>query len=897
MRVPLSWLKDYVEITIPVEELAHRLTLAGLEVGAIEYIGVPAGEVTTGELAVPISTDHLVWDRDKIVVGHIVEVKSHPNADRLVLAMVESGIGKIEQCVTGAPNLFDYKDRGPLAEPLVAPYAREGAVVIDGHKEDGSLMTLKPRALRGIDNRTMVCSEKELGLSDEHEGILLFETDAAPGTPLQDVLGDVVLDIELTPNMARNYAMLGIAREVAALTGQKVRYPSLDYEASGAPIEGQAAIDIREPELNPRFMLALLKGTALKPSPYWMQRRLRLAGMRPINNIVDVTNYVMLETGEPLHAFDYDVLVERAGGKPPTIITRTAEDGETLTTLDGVKRELDPFTELVADTAGALSLAGVMGGLESEVFDSATATLDATGVPLPEGEELPRGKATSRPHSSENILLEAASWNYTNIRQTLAAQRARGTEIVSEAATRFSRGVHPALAEFALRRAIGLMQQTGGGEIAQGVLDAYPRPAPEVVVDLPLSEVERVLGIALSAGEVTQILEGLEFGVEQQDDSLRVTVPDHRLDIGQVHFEEHEDIRDLIGQADLLEELARIYGYDRLPNTLIEDELPPQRTNAPLQREERLRDLLTRAGLQEIVAYRLTTPEREAALTPPGAESNWPDAPYVTLANPISQDRVAMRHTLLAGMLEVAAANTRWRDRIALFEIGKVYLPAEGEQLPDEPGRVGIVLSGPRVRRAWSDPQRDQPERMDVFDLKGIVEMAVEGLHLEDVHFEAVEHSTFFPGRAAKLVVGEEDAGVLGELHPLVREALGLPGQPVLAAELKLDVLVEAVDDLYPVQGVTNYPAVYQDIAVVVDDSVPAAEVEAVIREAGGFLLKDARLFDVYRGEQLGAGKKSLAYALTFQAPDKTLRDKDAERFRGKIVKTLKKQLNAELRG
>lgn len=876
MRVPLSWIKDYVDITLPVEELAHRLTLAGLEVGAIEYIGVPAGDAAElgRDLAVPVSSGHLVWDPDKIVVGHIREVKPHPNADRLVLAMVEHGTGELEQVVTGAPNLFPYMGKGPLDEPLAIAFAREGAELMDPYSEEpGARMTLKPRKLRGIENRTMVLSEKELGVSEEHEGIMIMQTDAAPGTPLRDVIGDVILEIDLTPNLARAYSIVGVAREVAALTGQKVRHPSLDVQAGGEPIEEQAAIEIRDPHLNPRFMAALIRGVKIGPSPEWMQRRLRKVGMRPRNNVVDITNYVMMETGQPLHAFDYDMLVSRAGGKPPTIITRTAESGETLTTLDGVDRKLDTFTELVADAAGPLSIAGVMGGLESEVEETTT-----------------------------NVLLEAANWNFINIRQTLLAQRERGEEIVSEAATRFSRGVHPAQAEVGLRRAIEMMREIAGGTIAGGVLDSYPAPAPTVTVDLPLTEVERIIGIPLSQDEVAGLLEGLEFDVERTGGTthdsavLRVTVPPNRLDIGFVSDPAHQDIADHIAQADLLEEIARVYGYDRLPNTLIEDELPPQRTNVALVREQQVADLLTRAGLQEVINYRLTTPAREGLLLPPGAEGHDAEQPYVRLANPMSQDRTVMRRSLLPGLLDNAAANSRWRDRIALFEVGKVYLPVEGEKLPAEPRRLGILLMGRRELPAWQDPLNAEVEHMDYFDLKGVVEALTGALHLRDVRFEAVDDATYFPGRVAKLVVAGREVGKLGELHPLVREAFDLPEQPVLVADIDLDALLADVPDLYAVETVANYPAIYQDIAVVVREDVPGADVERVIRQAGGSLLRDVRLFDVYRGEQIGANQKSLAYALAFQAEDRTLRDKDADAARAQIVRALEKEFDAQLR-
>ncbi|MEJ2150649.1 MAG: phenylalanine--tRNA ligase subunit beta [Chloroflexota bacterium] len=878
MKIPLSWLKDYVDITIPVEELAHRLTLAGLEVSKLTYIGIPAGEVE-GPTAVPYSTDHLVWDREKIVLGHILEVKSHPDADRLVLAVVDSGLEEPEVVVTGAPNLYPYKDVGPIEPPLIAPYAREGAEVIDGHKEDGSRMILKPRVLRGIENRSMVCSEKELGFSDEHEGIMLIESDAAPGTPLQDVLGDVIFDLDLTPNLARCFSMVGVAREVAALTGQKVRYPPTDVVASGPSIEGQVSIEIVNPKFNPRFTVALIKDVEIKPSPEIIQRRLKLAGMRPINNMVDVTNYVMLETGQPLHAFDYGVLVERAGGKAPTITIRQAEPGETLTTLDGIQRELDPFTTLICDTAGTLSLAGIMGGADSEVYDAS------------------KGEIEGRTESTQHILLEAANWDYINVRQTLSAQRERGKEIGSEAGVRFSRGVHPAVAEEGLLRGIELMRVLGGGEVAAGYIDEYPLPAPTVVVNLPLSEVERILGIALSQKEVTSILEGLEFGVEKVErKALRVTVPDHRLDIGQVHYPEHEDIRELVAQADLIEEIARIYGYDRIPNTLMADLLPPQRANVRLEGEERVRDILTNAGLQEIIAYRLTTPANEARLVPPDAASDWPDYPYLRIANPISQDRVVMRHTVLAGMLDILARNTTWQTRQALFEIGQVYLPVEGALLPEEPRHLGIVLSGERSFPDWGDGPDQARPLMDYFDLKGVLDRLIGDLHLEEAAFEAGAHSTFYPGRTAILTVRGERVGTAGELHPLVARAFELPDQPVLVAELDLDLLLSGVHANYLVAPISNYPAIYQDIAVVVDEAIPAAEVEAAIRGAGGSLLREVHLFDVYRGAQIGAGKKSLAYGLTFQADDRTLRDKDADKQRMKIVKAVERQLGAKLR-
>ncbi len=890
MKVPISWLKDYVDITLPVEQLAERLTVAGLEVGHVTYVGVPQGAPPEGSNQPP--SDHLVWDREKIVLAAIREVKPHPNADRLVLAMVDYGGDELEQCVTGAPNLYEYKGKGPLDPPLLAAFAHEGAEVFDGHATDNSRMILKERALRGVPNRSMVLSEKELGISDSHEGIMLLDRasygQVAPGTPLQDVLGDAVLDIDILPNIARAYSIVGVAREIAALTGQPLRFPSMDVVAEGQNIDGKIAIDIREPELNPRFTVAMIRDIEIKPSPQWMQRRLQLAGMRPINNIVDATNYVMLDLGQPLHAFDYDTLVERAGGGMPTIITRLPEPGETLVTLDGEEHTLDDYNMLVADTAGALSIAGVMGGLESEINSPGDEPLDATGVQVAEegaeeSENLPHGKATARRPITQNVLLEAANWNFINIRRTMQSQK-----MSSEAGMRFSRGVHPAMAILGLKRCIELMRVTSGGVVAQGIVDEYPLVPDTIEIDLPVSEVDRQLGFHIPQHEIVRILRTLEFEVEERGDVLRVTAPDHRTDIGS----------GLTGRADLVEEIVRIYGYDRVPTTIIADALPAQRANTALVREEQVRDALAKAGFREIVTYRLTTPEREALLTPQGQPSAWPDAPYVTLANPISADKTVMRHTLLSGLMDVAAANARHTDRQRLFEVGRVYLPVEGEKLPDEPVHVGVLMLGPHDDPNWQ--HHGDRGVVDFFDLKGVIEALLGDLRVAGtIKYVPTEHSSFHPGRAAALTIDGKQVGVLGEVHPLVREAYGFGmdlERPILGAELDLMALVANVTTLRDIAPVPTQPAVYQDIALIVDEDLPAADVHAAILSAGGALLEAATLFDVYRGDPIPANKKSLAYALTYRAPDRTLTDKEVAAAHAKIVKAAEKRLGAQLR-
>ncbi len=871
MKVPISWLRDFVDIDLSPEALAYKLTFGGLEVEEIEYRGVMPRAGLAGK------AKGLGWDPAKIVVAQVLEVSPHPNADRLTLLRLDDGSGQEQSVLTGAPNLFPYKGAGPLPKPLKVAYAREGSVLYDGHKPGHELMTLKRAKIRGVESYSMVCSEKELGLSEEHEGILLLDDDAPVGQPLADYMGDVVLTVKINPNMARNASILGIAREVAALTGRPLRQPSYTVQAEGAPIAGQVSVEIRVPPLNPRFTAALIRGVQIGPSPYWVQRRLRLMGTRPINNIVDATNYVMYEVGQPLHAYDYDVLAQRAGGQPPTLLTRLPEPGETLTTLDGTERPLNDFTILVADRVGALGLGGVMGGATSEVSDQTV-----------------------------NVLLEGAAWEYINIRQTVKAQ-----SLPSEAAYRFSRGVHPGMTVRGVQRGIEAMRQWAGGAVAAGLVDEYPLPAKAVVVDLTTLDVERLLGLPLPTEEITRILEALEFRVEAgryawkleaglepsfqaptasllpPTASLRITAPDHRLDIGE----------GVVGRADLIEEIARVYGYERIPETRMADSLPPQRGNPALEQEERTRDLLVEAGLQEVITYSLTHPDRERRLLPRAAPPD--DRPYVTLVNPIVTDRVVMRHSLLGSVLDIVSTNSRLRDRLALFEIGNVYLPGEHENgLPDEHRRVVVALTGPRDPRAWQGSDRGL---MDFFDLKGAVELLVAGLHLDGASYAPPEpeaqHPSLLPGRTARLLLDGQHAGWLGELHPTVRERFDLPAQPVLVADLDLELLLARVNERYNVAPAPAFPPVKEDLAVIVDEGVPAARAQAVIEGAGGKLLAGLTLFDVYRGAQVGVGKKSLAYGLTYQAPDRTLTDAEVAKARARIVKRLQEELGATLRG
>jgi phenylalanyl-tRNA synthetase beta chain len=832
MKVPANWLREFVDF------------VAGLEVEGIEFVGLPQPE---GGERPECKVSGFAWDRQLVVVGDLLEVEPHPGADRLVLARVDHGEG-VEVTVTGAPNLAEFKGRGPLATPLKVAVAREGAVLLDSGQKAPTPRKLKRAKIRGIESRAMICSEKELGISERHEGVIVLDVDApAAGTALADCAGDYVLDIDITPNMVRNASIVGVAREIAALTGAELRSPSTEVEAAGPPLAGRIEIDIRAPELNPRFTATLLEGATIAPSPWWLQHRLLLCGQRPISNLVDITNYVMLEMGQPLHAFDYDVLAERAGSETPTIITRRPEPGETLTTLDDVERKVDDFTVLVADTAGALSLGGIMGGQESEISDSTT-----------------------------NVLLEAAAWDLYNIRRTTLSQ-----QLSSEAGYRFSRGVHPAQAAPANLRAIELMRRLAGGIVAEGMVDVCPLPFPETTVRLPLAEIPRALGVEIESAEVVRILEALEFTVVADREGLEVTAPPNRLDIGE----------GVIGVADLIEEIARVWGYERIPETQISDTIPPQRANPEVELEERVRDLLARLGLQEVVTYRLTTPEREARARRPGGEAD--ARGYVELRNPISADRRVMRHELLPGVLEVAAANARQRQSLALFEIGPVFLPVEGEALPREPRRLAIVMAGAREAAAWD---RQEPAEHDLFDLKGLIEAVAADLQLPPPRVMAAEHGTFHPGRSAAIEIAGVVIGALGELDPVVRGGYELQYSAVLAAELDFERLLEAIPQRFAAVPLSAFPSVVEDLAFDVDDSVAASAVRDAVAAAGGDLLRDIELFDLFRGAQLGEGRKSLAYRLTYQAEDRTLTDADVAKVRHAVVAAVERATGARLR-
>ncbi len=841
MKVPLKWLEDYVPLTLPVAELAERLTLAGLEVSGVRLIGVPPPE----RLRVKSEEAGPVWDRDKVVVAQVVRVEKHPNADKLKLPTVDYGQGRTKKMVTGAQNL----NVGDHGQKVVL--ALSGAVLFDGHATPKKLAELKPGKIRGEPSDAMVCSTLELGIDEEHEGIVFLEEDAQVGMPLVDFMGDVVLELEITPNLARALSMIGVAREVAALTGQSLKLPHAlpspdaggGQGGGGESIEGKVRVVIADPKLSARYAAMLLKGLKIGPAPGCMQRRLTYTGMRPINNVVDVTNYVMLEWGQPLHAFDYDKIVARAGGKAPTITVRPARPGEMLKTLDGVERKLTPEMLVIADDAGPVALPGVMGGAETEVSSVTT-----------------------------NVLLESANFDFLNIRRTIKA-----LNLPSEASMRFSRGIHPEVVRPAAERAAELMRQFAGATVCRGIVDVYPAPPPPRVVGLKMSEVRRLLGMDVPLEEAARVLGALEFQVEQPSPTvLRVTAPTHRLDIQE-------------GAADLIEDLARLHGYDRLPATLLADRLPPQTGNADLEFEERVRDLLVKSGLQETINYALTTPEREALLGVKPAE-------YVRLLNPISSERVVMRQSVLASVLDAAAANLRHETDVRLFEIGKVYIPKPEAKLPEEPRRLAVLLCGRRQSDFWGEPDKASAP-IDFFDLKGVVEALAADLHLPAPIYRRSSVVCLHPGKAAEVEAGGRLIGYFGELHPKTAEVFDLAGRQVMVGEFNLEALQAVASARHSCTPVPRFPAAFRDVAVIVPAATPADRVEAEIRAGGGDLLRGVRLFDLYRGESIGPDVKSLAYALTSQADDRTLTDKEVDKAHKKIQDRLRHVLKAQIRG
>ncbi len=814
MRVPLNWLADYVDVSLPAKELAHLLTMAGTEVEAI---------LSTG------------GDWELISVGQVMAVERHPNADRLTLVTVDLGGDERMKVVCGAPN---------VAAGQKVAFARAGAQLIDGRT--GEPTELRPATIRGVESAGMVCSEKELGLSDYHEGTVVLPEDAPVGTPLAEYMGDTIFDLAVTPNRPDCLSVLGVAREVAALTGGSVREPPRTYAEEGPLIGERVSVEIADPDLCHRYVATLVEGAKVGPSPAWLQERVTAAGMRPINNIVDITNYVMVEMGQPLHAFDFD----RIGGAK--IIVRRARRGEQLTTLDDVRRRLEPEMLVIADASEPVGLAGVMGGADSEVSEATT-----------------------------NILLEAANFDSVSIRRTSGALRLK-----SEASTRFDKGLSPELSALAARRATKLIVEIAGGRAARGTADAYPDKVPETRIEVRRDRIRQVLGVDPPTSKVRSVLTSLGFGCRWQPPSVyQVRVPYWRTDVR---------IAD-----DVVEEVGRIIGYDEIPVGLLRGSIPPAPPQPLAELREQVRDALAAAGMQEIITYSLTTQQAIERVVPREVLAA---SPPLRMANPMSSEHESLRPTLRASLLATLAANQRQHEGpLAIFEVARVYL-SQGQDLPQEPEHAVGVVGGRRLDR-WGHVTE---EGLDLFDAKGYVEYLVQRLGVAAA-FEEAEEFTLVPGRTARIKLGERAVGVLGQVDPRVAAEFDVDGD-VFLFELVLNDVLKALEvlsggrdrlaggrALSRYEPVSRFPPVVQDLAVIVEEAVQAGQVRSLIEAAT--LVRRAQLFDVYTGEPVPAGKKSLAFSVTYQAPDHTLTDAEVARAHKGIVERLKRQLGATLRG
>ena len=801
MLIPLRWLADYVDITLPTEELARRLTTAGVEVGKIIS---SAGE----------------WDG--VTVAEVVDIKPHPNADRLVLVTALLATGETQTVVCGAPNVA-------LGQKVA--FAPEGTRLIDGHS--GEATVLKRAKIRGVESAGMVLSEKELGISDSHEGILVLPEDAPVGEPLASVIGETIFDLDLTPNRPDLLSVLGVAREVGALTGRKVRDPSIVYEATGEPIKGRARVEVVDRDLCPRYVAALVEDVKIAESPAWMQQRLVAAGMRPINNVVDITNYVMLEMGQPLHAFDYNRL------KGQRIVVRRARPGERLRLLDGTDRELSPEMLLIADADDAVAVAGVMGGAESEVTEETRA-----------------------------VLLESANFSATSIRRTRQALK-----VETDASRRFEKRLSVHLPPIAAQRAVKLMIEICGERAAQGLIDVTAGKPKDVRITLTQERLARVLGVELSSGEVRRVLEGLGFGCRWvPPDRFIVRVPYWRTDVA---------IAD-----DVVEEVARVLGYDELPTTHLRGEIPPVQRQPMRELRERVRQALAASGLREVITYSLTDlptlqkvlPPEELATTPP-----------LRVANPMSREFEYARTTLRGSILQTLTKHIRASGGrlVTTFEAGRVYLRNDND-LPHEVETVCAALSGRKPDR-WGQPTG---EPAGFFEAKAHLEHVLADLRVAAEYREVVEHP-FLSGRTAEVTIAGRRVGLVGELHPRVAASFEVK-QDIAIFELDLEALLPHVPVTIHYEPVSPYPSVKEDLAIIVDEEVPAGRAMSVIESSN--LVRSVSIFDVYTGLPVPKGRKSLAFSISFQSGDRTLTDEDVAEERKRIVERLGRELGATLR-
>ncbi|WP_371370705.1 phenylalanine--tRNA ligase subunit beta [Sporomusa aerivorans] len=808
MRASIKWLKDYVEINETPEKLADMLTMAGIPVEAVEYLGQNISGVVTGK---------------------IIEIGPHPDADKLSVCKVDIGT-EVVTIITGATN---------VRKNNIVPVATVGAELPNGTK-------IEPTKLRGMLSNGMLCSTEELNIdsklvsAEARNGIYILPQDTAVGVDIRTALGldDVVLEFELTANRADCFSVLGIAREIAVLTGATVKKPMLNLKEAGTEKAGSMAnIQITDPSLCSRFAARILTNVKVGPSPAWLQRRIQAAGMRPINNIVDVTNFVMLELGQPMHAYDYNLLARHS------LVVRKANPGEKLTTLDGIKRELEPDMLVIADAVQAVGIAGVMGGLATEVTAS-----------------------------TQNVLLEAAAFKGASIRR---ASRALGLR--SEASGRFERGVDIVNIIKALDRAAKLLEDMGACQVCPGIIDVYPdMQLPKQITFTP-EEINKYLGTEITAATMADILKRLEFDVDAGPDKITVTVPTWRGDV--------------TIPADICEEIARVYGYNNVPSTTPAGNMAQGKQSYSQTVIDRVKSVLTGSGYAEIISFSFSHPDAFDKLNLP-ADSQLRQA--IKVMNPITDDFPILRTTLLGGMLDTVVRNlSRKNEDLKLYEIGSVYLPEKLPlaDLPQEPVMLCGTLVGKRHPVAWNLPN----DTVDFYDAKGAVESILEALGICGYSFESSETASLHPGKTAAIKKEGDCLGLVGEIHPMVLDAYQI-SKKVYLFELDIAALVKYAAIKPNYQQLPKFPAINRDLAVVLPETISVSDITQAIIGSAGPLLTSAQLFDVYTGQQVAKGSRSLAFSLTFQAKDRTLTDVEIDEHYKNIVVFLEKTFTAKLR-
>jgi phenylalanyl-tRNA synthetase beta chain len=792
MKVPVKWLKDYVEINVSPQELGDRLTLSGSKVEEV---------ITSGD------------EIQNVVTGKIVKIEQHPDADKLVVCQVEVGQEAPVQIVTGAKN---------MKEEDIVPVALHGASLPNGLK-------IKKGKLRGVPSNGMMCSEEELGIAGEKEihGLMILPADTAIGKDIKVVLGldNAVIDFEITSNRPDCLSVLGIARETAATLGLKYTKPELAYKVScSESIQSSLKVEIKD-KLCRRYMARGVKNVKIQPSPAWIQERLIDAGVRPINNIVDITNFVMLELGQPMHAFDKREITSN------TIIVERATEGEKFNTLDEIERNLSAEMLCIKNGNNTIGLAGIMGGLNSEIQEDTC-----------------------------EVVFESANFDGTNIR--VSSQK---LALRTEASSRFEKDLDANLAELAMDRACNLICQLNAGDIMEGTIDVWTEKKENPIVVVDYKWVNRFLGTELSVESMIEYLDRLELKAELEGDILKVKVPSFRTDI---------NIRE-----DVAEEIARIYGYNNIPTTIVSSVSTKTGKSEKQILDNLVIDTMLSSGLNQSISYAFVSPKVFDLIK---VDENSSLRKVVKIKNPLGEDYSVMRTTTIPSIMEALGRNYSKNNEFArLFEIGRVYIPKEDEnKLPEQRNILTIGIYG----------------NADYYDLKGVIENLCSNFGLKNVTYKREsENQTFHPGKTAALYVGKELIGVLGEVHPDVMENYGIEVSAYVA-ELNLDLLYKNSTLEKAYKPLPKYPAVTRDIALLVEDAVLVAEIEDIILKQGGNMVESIKLFDVYKGKQIPEGKKSIAYSIVYRLESKTLTDSEVNKVHDKILSSLEYKLGAQLR-